>query len=262
MSRRKYLRRLIFTLLASTAIPSLGLALEPSGTTVKVSNHANASGPGGVRVLNAPGDVFQGDQIVTDGNGQAQIRFVDDTRFVVGPNSRVVIDEFLFKPDGTATAVALNAVKGTFRFITGKSPKEAYTLNTPTMSIGVRGTIIDLRVLISGESLAAWQEGSGQACVAPQGAAESARTMCEDAGPGTVIGSVPGGGFKNFQPGEQRQALVVLNSGLGPGLAPEFKVSNGAINVGGGPQGGTKVGRDEPPSPPGSYSPPSDLNYP
>ncbi len=143
--------------------------------------------------------------------------------FVVGPNSRAVIDDFLFKPDGTATDVALNAVKGTFRFITGKSPKEVYSIKTPTMSIVVRGTIVDLHVLGSGESIASWQEGSGQACVAPAGQAGGGRTECRDVNAGDVVGSEPGGGFKTFKPGERRSDLAVINQGLGPGLAPEFR---------------------------------------
>ncbi len=171
---------------------------------MKVLSHANATGPAGVRVLNAPGDVFEGDQVETDEAGQAQIRFVDNTRFVVGPHSRVVIDKFLFKSDGTATDVALNALKGTFRFITGKSPKEAYSIKTPTMSIVVRGTIIDFHVLNSGESIAAWQEGSGTACVAPAGSGGGSATECQDVQAGGVVGSNPNGGFKKLSTGGTR----------------------------------------------------------
>ena len=167
MSRQQDFRRILFTLLASTAIPTYGWSLEPSGSAVSVSTHADAAGPGGTRVLSAPGDIFQGDVITTDSGGQAQIRFVDETRFVIGPNSRVTIDEFVFKPDGTATDVVLNAAKGTFRFVSGRSPHEVYSINTPTMIIGVRGTLVNFRVLASGYSYVNFGEGSGPVCVVP-----------------------------------------------------------------------------------------------
>ncbi len=222
MSRKQYLRQLGFSLLASTAIPSLGWALEPSGSAVSVSAEAQAVGPGGTRVLNAPGDVFQGDEIVTDGRGQAQIRFVDDTRFVVGPNSRVVIDEFVFSPGGTATDVAFNTLKGTFRLISGKSPHDAYSVRTPTMTLGVRGTVLDVRVLIGGYSYAAWRQGGGTACVVPAQSPNQQRTECNDAEAGDTFGAPPGGGFANFRPGELQQVLNMLTIGLGTGLGPGF----------------------------------------
>ncbi len=218
---------------------------------MKVLSHANAQGPGGTRSLTAPDDVYSGDEVATDQVGQAQIRFVDNTHFVVGPNSRAVIDDFLFKPDGTATDVALNAVKGTFRFITGKSPKEVYSIKTPTMSIVVRGTIVDLHVLGSGESIASWQEGSGQACVTPVGEAGGGRTECRDVNAGDVVGSEPGGGFKTFKPGERRSDLAVISQGLGPGLAPEFRTGTtpGDPYLGKTPESSENSKR-EPPSPP------------
>jgi hypothetical protein len=222
MSWKQYRRQLVFSLLASTAIPNLGWTLEPSGSTVAVSSNAQATGPGGDRILNAPGDVFQGDTIVTDTNGQAQIVFVDDTRFVVGPNSKVLIDEFVFNPDGTARDVALNTLRGTFRFISGKSPHEVYAINTPTMTIGVRGTMINVRVLGSGQSYANWQEGTGTACVVPENSQSLLRTQCTSVEVGGLIGAPPGGGFTDFRPGEIQQVLDTISNGLGTGVGSGF----------------------------------------
>lgn len=138
------IRRFMLTLLASTAISSQGYALQASGSAVKVDRLTDAAGPGGQRVLETNGDVFMGDVIVTDPNGLAQIRFIDNTRIVVGPNSRMVIDSFVFNSDNTARRVTVSAVRGVFRFISGNSPHSAYAINTPTMSIGVRGTVLDI----------------------------------------------------------------------------------------------------------------------
>ena len=80
-----------------------------------------------------------GDEIVASPRGLAQIRFVDNTRIVIGPNSRLTIDTFVFNPDLTAREVVVTAIEGTFRFISGNSPDEAYTIRTPTMTMGIRG---------------------------------------------------------------------------------------------------------------------------
>ncbi|HEX9904779.1 MAG TPA: FecR domain-containing protein [Propylenella sp.] len=85
------------------------------------------------------GAVFMGDEIVAGSKGLAQIRFIDDTRLVIGPNSRLKIDTFVFNPDNTAQRVTINALKGTFRFISGRSPPSAYSIRTPTSTIGIRG---------------------------------------------------------------------------------------------------------------------------
>jgi hypothetical protein len=122
---------------------SPALAAEPSGETVAVDRTASASGVAGLRVLAAGSAVFSGDRITTDETGLAQIRFADDTRMVVGPNSDMTIDSFVFAGPDTASAFTLNAVRGAFRFITGASPRQAYTINTSIATIGVRGTVFD-----------------------------------------------------------------------------------------------------------------------
>ena len=114
-------------------------ALDASGHAVRVNPAVNARGPGGERLMVLEGAVFMGDQIVANPHGMAQIRFIDNTRLVIGPNSLLTIDAFVFDPDLTARNVTMTSIKGTFRFISGKSPKGAYTLRTPTATIGVRG---------------------------------------------------------------------------------------------------------------------------
>jgi hypothetical protein len=99
----------------------------------------NASGLTGSRLLVLEGAVFMGDEIVAQPQGLAQIRFIDNTRIIIGPNSRLRIDTFIFNPDYTAKNVTITAIKGVFRFISGKSADGAYQIRTPTMTIGVRG---------------------------------------------------------------------------------------------------------------------------
>jgi hypothetical protein len=76
-----------------------------------------------------------------------------------------VIDEFVFNPDQTAQQVTIRMAKGAFRFISGNSPSSAYSIRTPTMTIGVRGTVLDVYAAVNGdESGAVFHEGGGNVC--------------------------------------------------------------------------------------------------
>jgi hypothetical protein len=152
-------------LLAGTLFSGTSTAQEPSGNAIRVSPAVDARGPGGERLLQVEGAVFMGDELVTSPQGNAQIRFRDDTRLVVGPNSRLVIDTFVYSPTGTAQDVAIRMSKGVFRFISGNSPSSAYSIRTPTMTIGVRGTILDVYAAVNAdESGVIFHEGGGAIC--------------------------------------------------------------------------------------------------
>ena len=84
---------------------SVAAVAEPSGAVIAVIQQSQADGEGGKRVLQVEGPVFSGDQIITGARGEAQIKFLDDTKLVVGPNSQMTIDAFVFTGKGTAAEV-------------------------------------------------------------------------------------------------------------------------------------------------------------
>ncbi|MGD9740703.1 MAG: FecR domain-containing protein [Bauldia sp.] len=127
---------------------SAATAQNAIGTAVGVTPAATGE-LGGNRVTLINGnDLYQGQIIATDTGGEVQIIFVDDTRMVVGPNSILQIETYLLRNANTLENFTANALGGTFRFITGTSPHEAYTINTPTGTIGVRGTAFDFNVAL------------------------------------------------------------------------------------------------------------------
>lgn len=132
--------------LAAIVLFALTGASHAAGTAVGVDPDAEARG-NGTRTLVVGSDIFIGDRVVTDAGGLVQILFDDKTRLVVGPRSSLVIEDYLIRNDGSAGRLAVNALSGTFRFISGNSPKNRYVIKTPTGQIGVRGTAFDLRVL-------------------------------------------------------------------------------------------------------------------
>lgn len=139
------------------------LAIEKGGTVADVSPFAAADGAAGDRTLVVDGPVYMGDVIRTGPKGLAQIHLRDDTRLVVGPNSYMTVDKFVFS-GSKAQDINLNAVRGAFRFITGLSPKQAYTIKTPSATIGVRGTRFDFSIDRFGRMAIALYEGAAQLC--------------------------------------------------------------------------------------------------
>jgi FecR protein len=136
-----------FLVLLSGAVGMAGVA--QAGSIAKVvaqSGSPSASGPGGDRALTVGSQLFENDKITVSGGGNAQILFVDGTKLVVGPRSSLVIDQFLLRGGSTAEKFSINALRGTFRFITGKSAKNAYDIKTANATIGIRGTGFDFWV--------------------------------------------------------------------------------------------------------------------
>lgn len=138
--------RLVFLFLVSFFAISVPAMADPIAKVVAVAGSPSSSGPGGSRTLSAGSPIFESDKI-TVSSGNAQILFVDGTKLVVGPSSTLVISKVLMRGSGnTAQDFSIKALRGTFRFITGKSPKGAYDIQTANATIGIRGTGFDFWV--------------------------------------------------------------------------------------------------------------------
>jgi hypothetical protein len=114
--------------------------------------------------LSVQQSIYMGDSIQTGPSGEAQIDFVDSTRLVVGPSSSLLIDNSVLRNKKTMSSFVVSALRGTFRFISGTSPKPAYAIRTPTATIGVRGTEFDFAVLPDGGTEFVLFHGSAQVC--------------------------------------------------------------------------------------------------
>jgi hypothetical protein len=152
----------IAAVVAATACVSH--AAEPSGKAIAVVQATNIDGASGQTVLLPEAPIFSGDKVITGASGEAQIRFRDNTKLVVGPNSEMVIDAFVFDPQGNARDFSISTVKGAFRFMSGNSRKDAYRVRTPTATIGVRGTEFDVTVEREGTTRVANIEGITRVC--------------------------------------------------------------------------------------------------
>jgi len=116
------------------------------GTAVEVIGGARLTSGGKVLQMRSGMAVNTGDEIRTDKTGKVQLIFEDATKIAIGPGSRLTVDVTLLQGGHRASKFAVNAVRGSFRFISGKSAKSAYEIQTPTATMGIRGTEFDVAV--------------------------------------------------------------------------------------------------------------------
>lgn len=112
----------------------------------------------------AVGDVVVRDEIVsTRANSDARFGLIDSTKLALGPNSTVKIDRAVYADDSRYKQIVIGLTEGSFRFVTGKSDKKSYKIETPTATIGVRGTILDI-LISENRTLVTLQDGQASVC--------------------------------------------------------------------------------------------------
>ncbi|HNV58781.1 MAG TPA: FecR domain-containing protein [Rhodoferax sp.] len=142
--------------LAAAAAAATGLgapsatAATEVGTQVGVvtSMRAGVVSATNERVVYIGNSVAYGERFRTDGSGIIHILFMDQSSMTLGPNSELVIDEFVFHPKEQRGNIAVNLLKGSLRVVGGfisklTSPKgtNSSLVRTATATIGIRGGI-------------------------------------------------------------------------------------------------------------------------
>ena len=128
-----------------TGLPATTSAAEgPIGVAAVVRNTVSQLEPRATRVVKGD-EVVRNEVVRTAVDSDARLVFRDDTNLALGPNSTLKLDRTVFD-DPKAGDIAIKLTSGAFRFITGNSNKEAYQINTPIVTMGVRGTTLDILV--------------------------------------------------------------------------------------------------------------------
>jgi hypothetical protein len=122
------------------------MAVAPVGKTVQASSRVSASGAAGSRVLKTADPVYFNDALRSNATGVGQFQFVDGSKLAIGPNASITIDKFVYKGGDTLQRLGIQASKGAFRWISGKSASSAYEIVTPAGTMGIRGTAFDFTV--------------------------------------------------------------------------------------------------------------------
>lgn len=149
---------LIIGLLAAGA--SAATAAERIGQAVLIKTSVTGDG----RSLATRSPVYRDERLRTSGTGLGEFVFEDGTKFAIGMNSSIVIDKFVYAGKNTFKDLTINAAKGSFRWISGGSPSSAYKINTPSGTIGIRGTALDVYVGRGGVTAVVLLKGAARFC--------------------------------------------------------------------------------------------------
>ncbi len=94
-------------------------------------------------------EIRENDTLRTGPNGSMGVIFRDDTLLSLGPESILVIDKFVFAPREGKFSIVLRMIRGTAAYLSGlvsKLAPDSAHFETPTASIGIRGTRFVVRV--------------------------------------------------------------------------------------------------------------------
>jgi hypothetical protein len=100
-----------------------------------------------LRQINLLDDIYHNEVVETGDASATELVFLDETKLALGPNSRLVLDRFVYDPDPDKASFVMTATAGVFRFVSGKLPKKSYEIHTPTATIGIRGTVLSIVVI-------------------------------------------------------------------------------------------------------------------
>jgi hypothetical protein len=131
------------------AVAALALASQPAYSETKIGVAAavkNQVQGGSSRAIAVGGSVFANERIRTGEAATAQFMFLDKTVMSMGPKAELVLDKYVYNPERGSGQVVVNAVQGTMRFVTGSQNPTNYQIRTPVATLGIRGTVVDLKV--------------------------------------------------------------------------------------------------------------------
>ena len=88
-------------------------------------------------------ELMPGDALVTGKDGRIALTFIDNTRFAVGPNSRIALSKFEYDRTKQQGSFVTKVERGSLAVVSGriaKSGRDAMQVATPESLLGVRGT--------------------------------------------------------------------------------------------------------------------------
>jgi len=122
---------------------AIGYVKTLSGTVTLISTGDEVGRPISIAM-----PLHEHDRVETGRDGQVGITFCDDTRITLGPNSRVDLAHFVFKPVDKNYGFVLRLAYGTMQYLSGLTAKlapDAMSIETPGATIAVRGTRLLIR---------------------------------------------------------------------------------------------------------------------
>ena len=125
-----------------SALATNGLA-QNIGTAGAVNPLTQGTPPGGgTRQVTLGSQVIFKERFVTSAVGSLQLVFLDKSTLNIGPNSDVVINEYVYDPARRDGKMSIGLAKGALRFVGGQiSHNGNAEIKTPVATIGLRGAV-------------------------------------------------------------------------------------------------------------------------
>jgi hypothetical protein len=126
----------------SAESPVIGVVKIVRGDASIVRNQQTIPAAVGVKLLVS-------DLLQTGADGSLGVILRDDSVLSLGPNSRLVIDRFLFAPKDGQLGLLVRILRGTIVYLSGviaKLSPGAAKFETPVSTIGIRGTKFAVKV--------------------------------------------------------------------------------------------------------------------
>ena len=175
---------------------------EPVGKASAIKTAAYQQAPQAtVGELHLADPIIRNATLSTKPDSALEVTFLDGSKLSMGANSSLIVDEYVYSGPGGAGKQTLRYTRGLFRFVSGTIPKDQVKIDTPTVTIGIRGTIFRTKI----------DEGGGGALAVEYGPnGESYDVVLTDKKTGEVIDlhsgqkvgfGGPGGGFGDITDG-------------------------------------------------------------
>lgn len=113
--------------------------------------------------INVGDEVVRDETVKTGNDSTARLVMIDSTNLSLGANATLTLDRTVFNTETSYRDIAVRLGTGAFRFVTGHSDKTAYKISTSLATIGVRGTILDIKSQ-RGQTMVVLQEGAATVC--------------------------------------------------------------------------------------------------
>lgn len=164
------MKRLVsFVAIVTLFVPMAGVAQAPGMTRIGAAGAVAGrvegflQGAASGKVVESGQPLFENEKISTDNQSRLQVLLKDETVFTIGPNSSMVLDKFVYDPSNDSGKLAV-AVKGLFRFVTGRiarrKPSEM-EVRMPVGVIGIRGTMVAGEANANGSTVVLLGPGAG-----------------------------------------------------------------------------------------------------
>lgn len=148
----------VFALVAVASALSVtaAAAQERAGETLRVQPSTYQRTGAYPFDLNRGDDIFRNANVFTKEAGSVRMLFIDGTDLTLGPNTDVVIDDYVYSPDSGTGQAAISLGQGVLRMVSGRMPKAGVSIDTPVATIGIRGTTLTLST--GGPGIFGWVE--------------------------------------------------------------------------------------------------------